>query len=85
VGRAARTGNKGKNWSPTRAAVGGRTPGTDCHALYGLGERLAVGRHGTLSEGVEREQSEASGPHGGQRRQVLSLGHPRCRCVFQKI
>lgn len=35
-------------------------------------------------EGVEREQSRVSGPQGGQRPQVLSLEHPRRRCMSQR-
>ena len=50
--------------------------------LWGMGEGAVLaptlGHHRPLGSGVP-------GMHGGQGRQVLTLGHPRCHCMSQKI
>lgn len=48
------------------------------HSPCGSGGLLAMGIYGTPDHwGVEREQSQASGPHRGQRCQVVAIRHHR--------
>jgi hypothetical protein len=57
-------------------ALGRQTRGTAVRSPHSPRWMSGCGKPQNPSPwGVEREQSEVSGPHGGHRRQVLALGH----------
>ena len=77
------TKGMGENPQPARAPVlwgGGQLQRTvrALHAAPGMDIWLWEATDPS-QRGVDREQSEVSGPHGGQRQQVPSLRYPK-RC-----
>jgi hypothetical protein len=75
--------NKGNGRKPmsrqSSGALGGRTR-EDCPTRSTLPPWVsACGKSRNIAcRGVDKGQSKVSGPHGGQKKQVLSLGLPRC-------
>lgn len=76
-------GNKGSEREPashkSSSVLGGRTQRTATHSPRSPGWVSDCVKPQTPGpQWVGRGQSEDSGAHGGQRKQVLGLGHPRC-------